>query len=84
MRRDTPCAIITNATLAMEKTFQGSLDQVADIRVEGSPKLMIIGEVARLAQIRGCVLAQADSAFERQPSFTHELPLYMQAKRLAN
>jgi uroporphyrin-III C-methyltransferase len=84
MRGDTPCAIIANASLATEQTFPTSLEHVAEIRVEGSPKLMIIGEVARLAQTRGKVCAQADSVFERQNSFSYEVPAYLREKRVAN
>jgi uroporphyrin-III C-methyltransferase len=84
MRGDTPCAIIANASLANEETSPTNLAHVADIRVEGSPKLMIIGEVARLAQIRGKVCAQADSVFEKQNSFSYEVPGYAREKRVAN
>jgi uroporphyrin-III C-methyltransferase len=84
MRGDAPCAIIANASLASEETLSMNLDQIADIRVEGSPKLMIIGEVARLAQIRGKVCAQADSMFHGQTSFGNRLPGYLHEKRVAN
>jgi uroporphyrin-III C-methyltransferase len=84
MRADTPCAIIANATLATEKTFQTNLQQIADIRVEGSPKLMIIGEVARVAQLPAVTRVQADSVFERQTSLTYGLPAYFHEERVAN
>ncbi|MFL6354514.1 MAG: uroporphyrinogen-III C-methyltransferase [Bryobacteraceae bacterium] len=68
MRGDTPCAIVANATLANEYVFRAKLEQIGDSPIEGSPKLMIIGEVARVAEIRAAALRQADSLFERQPS----------------
>jgi uroporphyrin-III C-methyltransferase len=52
MRADTPCAIVANATLDTEEAFRTKLEQVGDARLVGSPKLMIIGEVARIAHIR--------------------------------
>jgi uroporphyrin-III C-methyltransferase len=84
MRGDTPCAIVANATLAIEKTFQTNLEEIADLCVEGSPKLMIIGEVARLAQLPALTRVEADSVFERQTSLTYGLPAYFHEKRVAN
>ncbi len=66
LRADTPCAIVTNATLASEQIFHISLDQVADASFAGNPKLMIIGEVARAYQTSSQNSASAPSLFERQ------------------
>jgi uroporphyrin-III C-methyltransferase len=69
MRGNTPCAIVTNASLETEKVFQGKLEEIGNTRIdEGSPKLMIIGEVARVAEIRAAVQLRADLLFERQAS----------------
>jgi uroporphyrin-III C-methyltransferase len=68
MRGDTPCAIVANASLETEKVFQAKLEQIGDTRIEGSPKLMIIGEVARVAEIRAAVQPRADLLLERQAS----------------
>ena len=68
MRGDTPCAIVANASLETEQVFRANLEQIGDTRIEGSPKLMIIGEVARVADVRAAVQPQADSLFERQIS----------------
>ena len=50
-RADTPCAIIANASLATEEILQTELARVAEARIGSSPKLMIIGEVARLPEV---------------------------------
>jgi len=64
MPGDMPCAIIANATLDAEEIFQTKLEQIAETPAVGSPKLMLIGEVVRLAQIRPSTWAKADSAFD--------------------
>jgi uroporphyrin-III C-methyltransferase len=74
MRGDTPCAIVANASLKTEQVFRAKLDQIGDTRIEGSPKLMIIGEVARLAEIRAAVQPQVDSIFEKEMSLTYASP----------
>lgn len=84
MRGDTPVAIVANATLATEQTFHTSIEQIADVRVDASPKLMIIGEVARLAQMPAITRIQADCVFEVPTSFTYGLPGYLNEKRVAN
>ncbi len=66
LHTDTPCAIVTNATLSNEQIFRTRLDQVADASIAGSPKLMIIGEVARAYQTSSQAWMPADSIFERQ------------------
>ncbi|MGI9075087.1 MAG: uroporphyrinogen-III C-methyltransferase [Bryobacteraceae bacterium] len=75
MRGDIPCAIIANASLETERVFRAKLEQIGDTRIEGSPKLMIIGEVARVAEIRAAVQPQVDSIFEREMSLTYVSPL---------
>jgi uroporphyrin-III C-methyltransferase len=73
MRGDIPCAIVANASLETEQVFRAKLEQIGDTRIEGSPKLMIIGEVARVAEIHAAVQAQVDLLFERQASFAPSL-----------
>jgi uroporphyrin-III C-methyltransferase len=74
MRGDTPCAIIANATLETEEIFRTKLEQVGDSWIGGSPKLMIIGEVARVAQIRPSTWVQADAVFETEAFSAYALP----------
>ncbi|MGI8958215.1 MAG: uroporphyrinogen-III C-methyltransferase [Bryobacteraceae bacterium] len=74
LRGDTPCAIVANASLRTEQVFRAKLDQIGDTRVEGSPKLMIIGEVARVAEIRATVWAANNSASETPPPLTYDSP----------
>jgi uroporphyrin-III C-methyltransferase len=73
MRGNTPCAIVANASLQTEKVLQAKLEQIGDTRIEGSPKLMIIGEVARVAEIHAAAWAQADLLSERQASLAPSL-----------
>jgi uroporphyrin-III C-methyltransferase/precorrin-2 dehydrogenase/sirohydrochlorin ferrochelatase len=73
MQGDTPCAIIANATLDTEEIFRTKLEQVGDRRIAGSPKLMIIGEVARVPHVRPSTWAQADAVFETQTPLTYAL-----------
>ncbi len=51
---DMPCVIIANATLPTEEIFQTELERVAEMRIGSSPKLMIVGEVARLPELTHC------------------------------
>ena len=57
LRGDTPCAIVANASLATEEISHTELSRVADARTGASPKLMIIGEVARLPEVTSCAYA---------------------------
>lgn len=63
---DMPCAIVANASLATEQILQTELARVGDARTGSSPKLMIIGEVARLPEVASC--AYAASSFVPLPS----------------
>src|SRR5207248_4571137 len=50
MRADTPCAIVANGSLATQEIFWTKLEEVSEVRT-AAPKLMIIGEVARVKQV---------------------------------
>ena len=50
MRADTPCAIVANGSLATQEIFSTKLEQVSEVRT-AAPKLMIVGEVARVQQL---------------------------------
>jgi uroporphyrin-III C-methyltransferase len=73
MRGDTPCAIIANATLDTEEIFRTKLERVGDTRIVGSPKLMIIGEVARVPHTRPRRWAQPDAVFETETTSPYAL-----------
>jgi hypothetical protein len=47
MPADTPCAIVVNASLGTQEILWSKLDEVSEVRT-AAPKLMIIGDVARL------------------------------------
>jgi uroporphyrin-III C-methyltransferase len=74
MRADTPCAIVASASLPNEEIFQTELQRVADARIGGSPKLMIIGEVARLPEVASRAWEQGDSIFAGQAFLNDGFP----------
>jgi len=62
MRADMPAAVIQNATLPGQRSVTCRLDQLAiDMRANeiGSPAIMVIGEVARLARVEQLVTLAA-------------------------
>ncbi|MBV9302021.1 MAG: uroporphyrinogen-III C-methyltransferase [Acidobacteriaceae bacterium] len=52
MRSDVPCVIVANASLGNQQVFRATLDGIVDLRINGSPKLMIVGEVTREPEVR--------------------------------
>jgi len=62
MRADMPAAVIQDATLPDQRSVASCLDQLAaDVRTHeiGSPAIMVIGEVARLARVEQLVTLAA-------------------------
>jgi siroheme synthase len=48
----TPCAIVSEATTAFQKVHITSVANLADSPTLAAPKLLVIGEVVRLADAR--------------------------------
>lgn len=62
----TPCAIISEATTESERTHITKVSDLADSPTMAAPKLLVIGEVVRLADPR-CLHEQfGDSAFSQE------------------
>lgn len=61
----TPCAIISEATTETEKTHITSVANLADSPTLAAPKLLVVGEVVRLADARRLHQQFADFAYSQ-------------------
>jgi uroporphyrin-III C-methyltransferase len=62
----TPCAIISEATTASEETHITSVSHLADSPILAAPKLLVIGEVVRLADPRQLHRRFSDLMFSQE------------------
>jgi siroheme synthase len=62
----TPCAIISEATTESEKTHITKVSNLADSPTQAAPKLLVIGEVVRLADPRQLPRRFGDFAFSQE------------------